>query len=86
VRTYQIDLTLQVDAVNLKNAQRLVRLVGQDIERGQRRARCPGASGVTHAWMDLHPRELPEPEAHPADDLHWLDVDAWETDGGAVCA
>jgi hypothetical protein len=61
VHTYQIDLTLQVDAVNERAAQRLVRLVGKDIEHGQRRAACPGASGVTRAWMDLYPREIDRP-------------------------
>lgn len=75
---YRINLTLQVQAVNPRAAKRLVRLVGKDIANSRRRPACPGASGVTHAWMDIYPELI-----GPAPDV---DIDRWADDGGAVCA
>lgn len=54
--SYQITLTLEIAAVNARQAKRLGQLVGADIARGQRRAHTEGAAGVTHAWIDREPR------------------------------
>lgn len=85
MHTYQIDLTLEVRAVNPKNARRLVRTVARQIANSRQRAVCPGSSGVVHAWMDLYPRQMPEPQATGLRDLvDDIDIARWESEGGAA--